>query len=55
VEYTDVIFPESTREIHYLYTTKAVLEALQQGSIDYGQFALYNSIGGLVEETLCEL
>ncbi len=38
--------------IEYLYTTEAVLEALNNGSIDYGQCAIANSIGGLVDETM---
>lgn len=42
-------------EIVYLYTTDAVLDALNNGSIDYGQFAIANSIGGLVDETLMSL
>ncbi len=39
-------------EICYLYTTEAVLKALEKWEIHYGQFALANSIGGLVDETL---
>ncbi|MBI5390784.1 prephenate dehydrogenase/arogenate dehydrogenase family protein [Candidatus Woesearchaeota archaeon] len=38
-------------ELEYLYTTKNVLEALHQGDIDRGIFALANSVGGIVEET----
>jgi chorismate mutase/prephenate dehydratase len=41
--------------IAYLYTTEAVLEALRMGEIKYGQFAIVNSKGGLVEETLSVL
>lgn len=41
--------------IEYLYTTEAVLESLNNGSIDYGQFAIANSIGGLVDETITSL
>ena len=39
-------------EVVYLYTTDAVLAALAAKQIDYGQFALYNSRGGVVEETM---
>lgn len=39
-------------EIKYLYTTERVLDALHRGEIDYGQFAIQNSIGGVVEETV---
>ncbi len=42
-------------KIEYLYTTEAVLESLNSGAIDYGQFALANSIGGIVEETITGL
>lgn len=36
----------------YFHTTEAVLRALAAKEIDYGQFALYNSRGGMVEETM---
>lgn len=39
-------------DIVYLFTTDAVLDALNSGAIDYGQFALANSIGGIVWETI---
>ncbi len=39
-------------QIKYLYTSKAVLQALYQGEIDRGQFAIHNSAGGLVEESI---
>jgi len=39
-------------EVVYLYTSEAVLAALAGKEIDYGQFALYNSRGGVVEETM---
>lgn len=42
-------------EIIYLYTTESVLENLNNGAIDFGQFAIANSIGGLVHETLATL
>ncbi len=39
-------------EISYLYTTKKVLKSISSGEIDFGIFAIVNSVGGLVEETL---
>lgn len=39
-------------QIKYLYTTEKVLKNLNQGKIDYGIFALYNSTAGLVEQSL---
>lgn len=38
--------------IKYLYTSEKVLKALHAGDIDFGQFAIANSTGGLVEESL---
>jgi len=45
----------SNFETVYLHTTKNVLKALEKGKIDYGQFAIHNSTGGLVIETIEEL
>ncbi|MEW6519119.1 MAG: prephenate dehydratase domain-containing protein [Thermodesulfobacteriota bacterium] len=42
----------SSWEVVYLHTTAAVLAALTAKDIDYGQFAICNSSGGLVEETM---
>lgn len=39
-------------DIQYLYTTAAVLEALEKGEIEYGQFAISNSRGGAVAESM---
>lgn len=39
-------------KIKYLYTTANVLKALHEGSIDLGQFAIHNSVGGLVGESI---
>lgn len=39
-------------KIRYLYTTDKVLQSLYKGEIDWGQFALWNSKGGLVRESL---
>jgi prephenate dehydratase len=38
--------------IKYLYTTERVLNELQSGEIERGQFATENSIGGPVKETV---
>jgi len=42
----------SSCEVVYLYTSEAVLAALARKEIDYGQFALFNSRSGVVEETM---
>ena len=39
-------------KIKYLYTTKRVLSELNKGNIDYGIFALQNSVGGVVDESI---
>jgi prephenate dehydratase len=39
-------------EVKYLYTTDKVLDALTKGEIDFGLFAIDNSVGGLVEESI---
>lgn len=39
-------------EIKYLYTTENVLKALHEGEIDRGQFAIFNSVGGVVDESI---
>ena len=39
-------------EVKYLYTTENVLQELLAGKIDYGQFAVHNSTGGIVEESI---
>ena len=38
--------------IRYLFTSERVLSALHKGDIDYGQFAIHNSIGGMVRESI---
>jgi len=38
--------------IKYLYTTEKVLRYLYEGKIDYGQFAIHNSTGGMVKESI---
>src|SRR6185295_7426167 len=44
--------PEPEVEIKYLYTTDRVLWELQSGEIERGQFAIENSIGGPVKESV---
>lgn len=39
-------------EIKYLHTSENVLKALHEGDIDQGQFAIHNSIGGIVGESV---
>ena len=39
-------------EIVYLHTSENVLRALHEGSIDQGQFAIHNSVGGMVTESV---
>lgn len=38
--------------IVYLYTSGNVLKALHTGDIDLGQFAVHNSVGGIVQESI---
>jgi len=42
----------SNYKIKYLYTSENVLESLHIGEIDQGQFAIHNSVGGIVEESI---
>lgn len=39
-------------KIKYLYTSSKVLDDLHKGEIDRGQFAIHNSVGGIVEESI---
>lgn len=39
-------------KIVYLYTSQKVLDALHKEEVDIGQFALHNSVGGIVEESI---
>lgn len=39
-------------KLKYLYTTENVLRALHTGDIDRGQFAIHNSVGGIVTESI---
>ena len=38
--------------IKYLHTTETVLSELVAREIDYGQFAIHNSVGGIVQESI---
>jgi prephenate dehydrogenase len=42
-------------KIKFLFTTKRVLTQLNRGKVDLGVFAIANSRGGLVDESLAEL
>ncbi len=39
-------------KVKYLYTSENVLKALHAGDIDKGQFAIHNSVGGIVGESV---
>lgn len=39
-------------ELVYLYTAENVLRALHAGRVDRGQFAIHNSLGGVVDESI---
>lgn len=39
-------------QVKYLYTTERVLTELNEGRIDLGQFAIHNSTGGMVQESI---
>jgi prephenate dehydratase len=42
-------------ELIYLHTTEGVLRALQEGTVDRGQFAIHNSAGGMVGESVAAM
>lgn len=44
--------PSMPYELKYLHTTENVLRALHEGEVDRGQFAIHNSVGGIVTETV---
>lgn len=44
--------PDVPYELVYLHTTDGVLRALHQGTVDRGQFAIHNSVGGMVGESV---
>src|SRR2546429_8363991 len=39
-------------EVHYLYTTEKLLASLSNGTVDLGLFAIHNSVGGIVHESI---
>jgi prephenate dehydrogenase len=47
--------PEIPCEIVYLHTTERVLRALHEGEIDRGVFAIHNSVGGMVGESVAAM
>jgi prephenate dehydrogenase len=42
-------------ELMYLHTTESVLRALHEGTVDRGQFAIHNSVGGMVGESVAAM
>ena len=42
----------SDYEMRFLYTTEVVLKALENHEIDFGLFAIHNSAGGIVDESI---
>jgi prephenate dehydrogenase len=44
--------PDQSFELKYLHTTENVLKALHEGQVDRGQFAIHNSLGGIVTESV---
>jgi prephenate dehydratase len=42
----------NTVKIKYLFTSERVLSELSKRNIDYGQFAMHNSVGGIVRESV---
>ena len=42
-------------QLVYLHTTERVLRALHEGSVDRGQFAIHNSVGGMVGESVAAM
>jgi prephenate dehydrogenase len=39
-------------KVHYLFTTEKVMRNLHYGNIDLGLFAIHNSVGGMVTESI---
>jgi prephenate dehydrogenase len=44
--------PDVPYELVYLHTTENVLRALHEGAVDRGLFAIHNSVGGMVGESV---
>ena len=47
--------PDVPSEVVYLHTTERVLRALHEGEIDRGVFAIHNSVGGMVGESVAAM
>jgi arogenate dehydrogenase (NADP+), plant len=47
--------PQVPLEIVYLHTTERVLRALHEGEVDRGVFAIHNSVGGMVGESVAAM
>jgi len=47
--------PELEFQVRFLNSTGEVFEALKEGQVEYGQFALFNSNAGFYEESLAEV
>ncbi len=47
--------PDEPFELVYLHTTERVLRALHDGSVDRGLFAIHNSAGGMVGESVAAM
>jgi arogenate dehydrogenase (NADP+), plant len=47
--------PEISCEIVHLHTTERVLRALHEGEVDRGVFAIHNSVGGMVGESVAAM
>jgi prephenate dehydrogenase len=47
--------PDVACELVYLHTTESVLRALHEGTVDRGQFAIHNSVGGMVGESVAAM
>jgi arogenate dehydrogenase (NADP+) len=47
--------PDAPYELVYLHTTERVLRALHDGTVDRGQFAIHNSVGGMVGESVAAM
>ena len=47
--------PDTPYELVYLHTTERVLRALHEGEVDRGVFAIHNSVGGMVGESVAAM
>jgi arogenate dehydrogenase (NADP+), plant len=47
--------PHVPYELVYLHTTESVLRNLHEGTVDRGQFAIHNSVGGMVGESVAAM